>query len=129
MFVPPGGGYEGATERRRAFPSTDPAQGDRYGPGGASELDRGIGMAHQGDGELPRYTALGVRLTEEFKGVHNTDNVVRCVSAAWYGAEEVRGATSPDVVERIARRHLEAPAAIDAEKRRRARRSAVDNAP
>lgn len=86
-------------------------------------------MAHHGDGELPRYTAIGERLTEEFKGVHNTDTVERCVSAAWYGAEEVTGATSPDLVERIARRHLEVLATIDAEKRRRARRSSVDNAP
>ncbi|MFI0480567.1 hypothetical protein [Actinomadura sp. 9N215] len=86
-------------------------------------------MAHQGDGDLPRYAAIGERLVEEFEGVHPADTVDRCVSAARHGAEEVTGAAPPDLVERIARRHLEVLATVAAEKRRRTRRSSLDNAP
>ncbi|HEY8478196.1 MAG TPA: hypothetical protein VIL71_00040 [Spirillospora sp.] len=86
-------------------------------------------MAHPGDGDLPRYQAIGERLTEEFKGVHAADTVDRCVSAAHHGAEEIMGAAPPDLVERIARRHLEVLATVVAEKRRRTRRSSLDNAP
>jgi hypothetical protein len=86
-------------------------------------------MAHPGDGGPPRYTAIGDRLAEEFEGVHPAETVDRCVSAAWHGAEEVTGAAPPDLVERIARRHLEVLATVAAEKRRKARRSSLDNAP
>lgn len=86
-------------------------------------------MAHQGEGDLPRYAEIGERLTEEFDGVHAADTVDRCVSAARYGAEEVMGAAPADLVERIARRHLEVLATVAAEKRRRTRRSSLDNAP
>ncbi|GAA4297954.1 hypothetical protein BJY14_004367 [Actinomadura luteofluorescens] len=86
-------------------------------------------MAHPGDGDLPRYTEIGERLTEEFHEVHSADTVERCVSAARYGAEEVTGSAPPDLVERIARRHLEVLATVAAEKRRKARRSSLDNAP
>ena len=86
-------------------------------------------MAHQGEGDGPHYTAIGDRLTEEFDGVHAADTVDRCVAAARHGAEEVTGAAPADLVERIARRHLEVLATVDAEKRRKARRSSLDNAP
>ncbi|WUH99432.1 hypothetical protein OHR68_39055 [Spirillospora sp. NBC_00431] len=86
-------------------------------------------MAHQGDGDLPRYAAIGERLVEEFEGVHPADTVDRCVSAARHGAEEVTGSAPPDLVERIARRHLEVLATVAAEKRRRTRRSTLGNAP
>ncbi|MFI0369436.1 hypothetical protein ACH35V_16275 [Actinomadura sp. 1N219] len=86
-------------------------------------------MAHQGDGDLPRYTAIEERLVEEFEGVHGADTVDRCVSAARHGAEEVTGSAPADLVERIARRHLEVLATVAAEKRRRTRRSSLDNAP
>ncbi|MFI0410339.1 hypothetical protein [Actinomadura sp. 3N508] len=86
-------------------------------------------MAHQGDGDLPRYAAIGERLVEEFEGVHGAETVDRCVSAARHGAEEVTGSAPPDLVERIARRHLEVLATVAAEKRRRTRRSSLDNAP
>ncbi|TDC62529.1 hypothetical protein E1200_25420 [Actinomadura sp. GC306] len=87
-------------------------------------------MAHPGDGGgPPRYTDIGERLAEEFEGVHATDTVDRCVSAAWHGAEEVTGSAPSDLVERIARRHLEVLATVAAEKRRKARRSSLDNAP
>ncbi|SNR39280.1 hypothetical protein [Actinomadura mexicana] len=86
-------------------------------------------MAHPGDGDLPRYTEIAERLTEEFHDVHGTDTVERCVAAARYGAEEVTGSAPPDLVERIARRHLEVLATVAAERRRKARRSSLDNAP
>ncbi|WP_030163375.1 hypothetical protein [Spirillospora albida] len=86
-------------------------------------------MAHQGDGDRPRTTGIGERLIEEFDGVHGADTVVRCVDAARHGAEEVTGGAPDDLVERIARRHLEVLATVAAEKRRRARRSSLDNAP
>lgn len=86
-------------------------------------------MAHQGDGDLPRYAGIGERLIEEFDGVHAADTVDRCVCAARYGAEEVTGAAPPELVERIARRHLEVLAMVAAEKRRKAHRSSMDNAP
>ena len=94
-----------------------------------SELDRGHEMAHQEDGDPPRYAELGERLAEEFDGVHTADTVDRCVRAARYGAEEVTGAAPADLVERIARRHLEVLATVAAEKRRKSRRSSLDNAP
>ncbi|NDU75300.1 hypothetical protein GWI34_22125 [Actinomadura sp. DSM 109109] len=86
-------------------------------------------MAHPGDGDLPRNTEIGERLIEEFREVHSADTVERCVSAAHYGAEEVTGSAPPELVERIARRHLEVLATVAAEKRRKARRSSLDNAP
>ncbi|MFD0684021.1 hypothetical protein [Actinomadura fibrosa] len=86
-------------------------------------------MAHQGDGELPRFAAIGERLIEEYHGVHAAETVSRCVSAAHYGAEEVLGAAPPDLVEKIARRHLDVLAAVAADKRRQSRRSSFDNAP
>ncbi|WP_433465388.1 hypothetical protein ACQPZP_43505 [Spirillospora sp. CA-142024] len=78
---------------------------------------------------MSRYAAIGERLAEEFDGVHGADTVNRCVAAARYGAEEVTGDAPPDLVERIARRHLEVLATVAAEKRRKARRSSLDNAP
>jgi hypothetical protein len=51
------------------------------------------------------------------------------VSAARHGADEVCGGATPDLVERIARRHLEVLATVAAEKRRKASRSSLDNAP
>ncbi|MEV4001198.1 hypothetical protein [Actinomadura sp. NPDC049753] len=86
-------------------------------------------MAHPGDGDLPRYIEIGERLTEEFRDIHNADTVERCVAAARYGAEEVTGSAPSDLVERIARRHLEVLATVAAEKRRKARKSSLDNAP
>ena len=59
-------------------------------------------MTHQGDGDLPRYAAIGERLTEEFEGVHQSDTVERCVSAARHGADEVCGGASPDLVRHVA---------------------------
>ncbi|MBO2453621.1 hypothetical protein J4573_41485 [Actinomadura barringtoniae] len=86
-------------------------------------------MAHQGDGELPGYEEIGERLTEEFSGVHSPETVERCVSAARHGAQEVTGSAPPDLVERIARKHLQVLAMVAAEKLRRASRTTLGNAP
>ncbi|MQY05380.1 hypothetical protein [Actinomadura macrotermitis] len=79
-------------------------------------------MAHDLDGELPRYEEIDARLTDEFAGVHAPDTVARCVAAALHGAREIMGGAPPELVERIARRHLEVLALVAAEKRRRAPR-------
>jgi hypothetical protein len=81
-------------------------------------------MAHQGDNGLPGYEEVGDRLTEEFAGVHAADTVARCVAAARHGAQEVTGGAAPDLVERIARKHLQVLAMVAAEKRRQASRPA-----
>ncbi|MEU5880900.1 hypothetical protein [Spirillospora sp. NPDC047279] len=86
-------------------------------------------MAHQGDGELPGYEEIDERLTAEFAGVHATETVSRCVAAARHGAEEVTGAAAPDLVERIARKHLQVLAVVAAEKLRHATRTSLGNAP
>ena len=87
-------------------------------------------MAHQGDDGLPGYEPgyepgyqeVGDRLTAEFAGVHPAETVERCVTAARDGAREVTGGAPPDLVERIARKHLQVLAMVAAEKRRQASR-------
>ncbi|XVQ10932.1 three-helix bundle dimerization domain-containing protein [Spirillospora sp. CA-255316] len=86
-------------------------------------------MAHQGDNRLSGYEEVGDRLTEEFAGVHPPETVARCVAAARHGAQEVTGGAAPDLVERIARKHLQVLAVVAAEKRRRSPRSSLGNAP
>jgi hypothetical protein len=86
-------------------------------------------MAHQGDSELPGYEEVGDRLTEEFTGVHAAATVARCVAAARHGAEEVTGSAPPDLVERIARKHLQVLAIVAAEKRRHASRPSAEGTP
>lgn len=86
-------------------------------------------MAHPRDGDQPRYAVIGERLGEEFRGVHTAETVTRCVDAARHGAQEVTGAAPPDLVERIARRHLEVLAMVAAEKRRQANHAPADKAP
>ncbi|RAY14760.1 hypothetical protein DPM19_13540 [Actinomadura craniellae] len=71
-------------------------------------------MAHH---ELPGYHEVGERLIAEFTGVHSAETVSRCVAAARHGAEDVIGSTTPDLVERIARRHLQVLAMVAAERR------------
>jgi hypothetical protein len=57
------------------------------------------------------------RLGTEFAGVHSSGTVARCVAAAQHGALDVTGAAPADLVERIARRHLEVLALAAAERR------------
>jgi hypothetical protein len=75
-------------------------------------------MAHHEDINLPGYREVGDRLTKEFTGVHDSATVTRCVTAARHGAQDVTGSATPDLVERIARKHLQILAAVAAEKRR-----------
>ena len=46
---------------------------------------------------------------------HPAEMVIRCVEAARHSAEEVIGEASPELVERIARKHLEVLALAAAE--------------
>lgn len=62
-----------------------------------------------------RFEPVRSRLTEEFSGVHHTSTVTRCVDAARHGAEDVTGKATPDLVERIARQHLQVLALAFAE--------------
>lgn len=68
-------------------------------------------------GDEPEYEAVAVRLKEEFSKVHPTEVVSRCVNAARHGAEDVTGSATPDLVERIARKHLQVLAVVAAERR------------
>ncbi|WP_067974917.1 hypothetical protein [Nocardiopsis trehalosi] len=56
------------------------------------------------------------RLNSEFAGVHAEDTVARCVDAARQGALDVTGRATPDLVERIARQHLQVLAMAFAER-------------
>lgn len=53
------------------------------------------------------YEAVAESLATEFDEIHPVETVIRCVEAARHSAEEVIGDVSPDLVERIARKHLE----------------------
>jgi hypothetical protein len=76
-------------------------------------------MAQPAGSELPGYQEVAERLTEEFTKIHSPVTVSRCVAAARHGAEEVTGSATPDLVERIARKHLQILAVVAAECRRR----------
>ncbi len=56
---------------------------------------------------LRDYVNIVERLSVEFDGVHPTGTVSRCVDAARHGARDVTGQATPELVERIARKHLE----------------------
>lgn len=61
------------------------------------------------------YEAVAENLAIEFARIHPAEMVIRCVEAARHGAEEVIGEVSPELVERIARKHLEVLALVAAE--------------
>ncbi|MCY9786666.1 hypothetical protein KIK06_22525 [Nocardiopsis sp. EMB25] len=65
----------------------------------------------------PHYGPVVNRLVSEFSGVHHTATVTRCVDAARHGAQDVTGSATPDLVERIARQHLQVLALAFAEQR------------
>ncbi|MFV2195543.1 MULTISPECIES: hypothetical protein [unclassified Nocardiopsis] len=65
----------------------------------------------------PHFTPVISRLEGEFSGVHHTSTVTRCVNAARHGAEDVTGRATPDLVERIARQHLQVLAMAYSERR------------
>ena len=61
------------------------------------------------------YEEITDRLVTEFAGVHPAQMVSRCVSAARHGARDVTGSAPTDLVERIARKHLQVLALAAAE--------------
>lgn len=63
------------------------------------------------------YVQVAERLAVEFGAIHPPETILRCIDAALHGAEEVIGSASPELVERIARRHLEVLALVAAETR------------
>lgn len=85
-------------------------------------------MAHPGDHkdrpseEPPSYEGYEpviARLTTEFARQHSAETVCQCVCAARHGAEDVTGGAPPDLVERIARKHLQVLAIVAAERRQK----------
>ena len=70
------------------------------------------------DAHLQFFGELGVagfRREPEWRRLHPAEMVIRCVEAARHSAEEVIGEASPELVERIARKHLEVLALAAAE--------------
>lgn len=65
---------------------------------------------------LREYVDVVERLTVEFDGVHAAGTVSRCVAAARAGTTDVAGAAPPDLVEHVAREHLEVLAGAISEK-------------
>lgn len=63
----------------------------------------------------PHFSPVISRLSSEFSGVHHSSTVSRCVDAARHGAQDVTGLATPDLVERIARQHLQVLALAFAE--------------
>jgi len=66
--------------------------------------------------ESSPYAEVEAALCEEFAGVHSAAIVTRCVDAAHYGALEVTGYAHPNLVERIARKHLHVLALVASER-------------
>jgi hypothetical protein len=67
--------------------------------------------------DLSGYQEITDRLVAEFAGVHPVQTVSRCVAAAQYGALDVTGSAPTELVERIARKHLQVLALVAAERR------------
>ncbi|GAA3213491.1 hypothetical protein [Actinocorallia longicatena] len=72
-------------------------------------------MAH----DPQEYEEVTERLRKEFAAIHPITTVTRCVSAALHGAEDVIGSSEPELVEKIARRHLRVLAIVAAERQPR----------
>lgn len=67
----------------------------------------------------PAYEGVATRLASEFSGVHNGETVSHRLAAAQHGAHEVTGKATPDLVKRIARKHLQVLARVTRERRQR----------
>ncbi|HJE58307.1 MAG TPA: hypothetical protein K8V84_07295 [Nocardiopsis listeri] len=65
----------------------------------------------------PHFSPVVSRLSTEFSQVHHSSIVSRCVDAARHGAQDVTGRATPELVERIARQHLQVLALAFAERR------------
>lgn len=66
---------------------------------------------------MREYIGVLERLAREFNGVHPMSTVSRCLDAARHGARDVTGQATPELVERIARKHLQVLAMVAAERR------------
>ncbi|MCD0453231.1 hypothetical protein LO762_29215 [Actinocorallia sp. API 0066] len=62
------------------------------------------------------YEEVSERLRKEFAAVHPARTVARCVTVALHGARDVIGSDEPELVEKIARRHLRVLAVVAAER-------------
>lgn len=62
------------------------------------------------------YEEVTERLRKEFAAIHPANTINRCVNAALHGAQDVIGSSDPDLVEKIARRHLRVLAIVAAER-------------
>jgi hypothetical protein len=69
--------------------------------------------------ESAEYEEVAARLAAEYENVHDGQTVSRCVAAARHGAAEVTGKATPDLVERIARKHLQVLARVAQERGQR----------
>lgn len=65
---------------------------------------------------LREYVDVVERLSVEFDGVHAAGTVSRCVAAARNGTTDIADEAPPDLVERVARKHLEVLAVSTSEK-------------
>ncbi|MBB4935387.1 hypothetical protein F4561_006281 [Lipingzhangella halophila] len=74
-------------------------------------------MPEQTDTPPREFAPVVERLSSEFAGVHPRATVTRCVDAARHGAQDVTGLATPELVERIARQHLQVLAMAFAERR------------
>jgi hypothetical protein len=64
-----------------------------------------------------RYEEITTRLRTEFAEIHSPAIVARCMSAAQHGAQDLTGSAPLDLVERIARKHLQVLAVVASERR------------
>lgn len=92
------------------FPADEPA----LRPATTSSDHRPSGP---GRGRALSDSEVAARLISEFEGTHAPEMVSRCVSAARKGAEAVMGSGTPDLIERVARKHLQVLAIVAAERR------------
>jgi len=73
-------------------------------------------MSDTPEGNPGGYDLVIANLQDEFGEVHGRDTITRCVGAARQGAEDVTGEAAPELVERIARKHLQVLALVAAER-------------
>lgn len=101
-------------EERGSERGPEPGQ-DRARPGSAKPRPKP--RPRPRDVVPPGYEGVAAHLSAEFGNLHPPGIVSRCVSAAQHSAEDITGTAGPDLVERIARKHLQILALVAAERR------------